>query len=138
MPQRPQDIAIYQSAKFEDVAVEDFVDDGLLVGEEAVKRPDGDAGFGANALGGDLLERQTREQRAGRLENAGDGAAAAMLDLCRRLKPARERINPLTQDSAALGPGLTAGPRLSGFNLRRCTPLAKRRLCTHPGSHALG
>jgi len=39
------------------VAHRDGVDDGLLVGKEAVEPADGEAGFGGNERGGDLLQR---------------------------------------------------------------------------------
>ena len=63
-----------------DVAHGEGIDDGLLVGEEAVERADGEASLGGDAGGGDVLQRHVGEQRTGRINDAQTGPKAARLD----------------------------------------------------------
>ena len=76
----PQDVEIHGAAKLKDVVAGDGVEDGFPVGEEAVEATDGEPGLGGNVRGGHVVERHAGEQRAGRVENAFDGAEAAILD----------------------------------------------------------
>ena len=62
------------------VANGDRIDNGLLIGEEAVKRADGDAGGFGDAAGGDLFERHLGEQARGAGVDLLDGIEAAFLN----------------------------------------------------------
>ena len=73
------DRGFQRTAKLLDVAHGDGVDDGLLVGEEAIERANGEAGLGGDARGGDILQRHLLQQGTGGVENALDGAQAAVL-----------------------------------------------------------
>ncbi len=71
---------LQERADLVDVAHGEGIDDGLLVGEEAVERADGEASLGGDAGGGDVLQRHVGEQRTGRINDAQTGLKTARLD----------------------------------------------------------
>ena len=77
---RLQHRADQRGAKLLDVPHGDGVDDGLLVGEEAIERADRQPGFGGDARGGYVLQRHLLQQGTGGVEDAVDGSLAAVLN----------------------------------------------------------
>src|SRR5208337_3138561 len=67
------------SAELLDMADGDRVNDGLLVGKEAVQRPDRHLSLGGDAGGRKLVQRHLLQQGAGGVEHALDGLQAAAL-----------------------------------------------------------
>ena len=74
------DAKLQQGAEVPHVTHSDGVDDGLLVGEEAVERADGKISLGGDAGGGNVVQRRVAEQRAGGIDNAHTGLEAARLN----------------------------------------------------------
>ena len=73
-----------RGAKLLDVTHGDRVNDGLLVGKEAVERADRQPGLGGDPGGGDVLQRHLLQQGTGGIKNALDGLLAARLHRRRR------------------------------------------------------
>ncbi len=92
------DRGFQRGAELLDVAHGDGVDDGLLVGEEAIERADREASLRGDARGGDIFQWHLLQQGTGGVEHALDGVVAAGLEReCgepqSRLRPQLERVS---------------------------------------------